>query len=308
MAFKHTGLTRGVLVLFSLGSLLAFSCRTLADATGMAAQAAGDAGLINPVVSDSIVSSADAIGRAAEDITPEQEYYIGRAVGARILTRYTVDTSNPALTGYLNRITNAIAVNSPQPVGYNGYYTAILDSPEINAFGTSGGHIFVTRGLLENADSEDALAAVLAHEIAHIQLRHSIGAIKTSRITQAVIAAGSSAVTAVTYGTSLAELTDIFDESVTEIVTTLINSGYSQTQEFAADTLALSLLASAGYDPSSLLDMLRALEKSLPRVPGGFNDTHPAPADRIANVEKKIGAYAVPDTRSYRSARFNAVR
>jgi predicted Zn-dependent protease len=284
------------------------SCRTLANATGLAAQAAGDAGLIDPVVSDSIVSSAGAINRAAEEITPEQEYYIGRAVGAHILIRYQVDNSRPAFTAYLNRIANALVINSARPVWYNGCHVAILDSPEINAFATSGGHIFVTQGLLENAASEDALAAVLAHEIAHIQLRHSIGAIKTSRITQAIIATGSSAVTAATHGTSLEELTDIFDESVTEIVSTLINNGYSQTQEFAADALALSLLDSAGYHPASLIDMLRALEKSQPNRPGGFNTTHPSPGDRISRAEREVRRYATPDTRAYRRPRFNALR
>jgi predicted Zn-dependent protease len=284
------------------------SCGTLADATGLAAQAAGDAGIIDPVVSESIVQSTEAINRAAEEITPEQEYYIGRAVGAHILTRYRQDTGNPALTQYLNRICSAVALHSSRPEGYNGYHAAILDSPEINAFATSGGHIFITRGLLENAASEDALAAVLAHEIAHIQLQHSIRAIKTSRITQALMATGSSALTAATHGTELAELTDIFDESVTDIVSTLINNGYSRSQEFDADALALALLASAGYDPSALIDMLRALERNLPDHPGGFNQTHPSPADRIANLERHIGAYTVPDTRSYRRPRFDALR
>jgi predicted Zn-dependent protease len=284
------------------------SCQTLADAAGLAAQSAGEEGIIHPVVSDSIVSSTEAINRAAEEITPEQEYYIGRAVGAHILARYRVDNSKPALTAYLNRIANAIVINSSRPVWYNGCHVAILDSPEINAFATSGGHIFVTQGLLENASSEDALAAALAHEIAHIQLRHSIGAIKTSRITQAVIAAGSSAVTAATHGTSLEELTDIFDESVTDIVSTLINNGYSQTQEFAADALALSLLDSAGYHPASLIDMLRALEKSQPNHPGGFNTTHPSPGDRISRAEQEVRSYTTPDTRAYRRPRFNALR
>jgi predicted Zn-dependent protease len=214
---------------------------------------------------------------------------------------------------YLNKIANALAFNSARPDRnlarlYNGYHAAVLDSAEINAFATSGGHIFVTRGLLQCAASEDALAAVLAHEIAHIQLQHSIKAIKTSRITQALMYTGASVVGAATTGTSLEELTSIFDESVTDIVSTMINNGYSRSQEFDADDLALSLLASAGYDPRNLLDMLQELDKN--QSPGGFNKTHPAPRDRITNANRKLGAYKVSDTdtRSFRRARFIAAK
>jgi predicted Zn-dependent protease len=229
-------------------------------------------------------------------------------VAANILTAYKGYTGNPGLLNYLNRICGALVINSPKPDIYNGYHVMILDSNEINAFATSGGHIFITRGLLNNVGSEDALAAVIGHEIAHIQLQHSIKAIRTSRITQAIMITGSSAAGIVAQNTDLKELTDIFDESVEEIVSTLINNGYSQEQEFEADTLALSLMASAGYEPSSLIDMLRALEQNQPRSPGGFNKTHPSPALRIANAEKNVTNYSVPDTRPFRRQRYNSLR
>lgn len=299
-----------------LGSCIGLAaCRTFADAASLAAQAAGDAGYISQEMAQAIVKSGEAVNKAAEDISPEQAYYIGRAVGASILSKYTLDRGNPELTHYLNKIAGGIAANSPLRMEldlahklepYNGYHVGILDSPEINAFASSGGHIFITKGLLACVQSEDALAAVLAHEIAHIQLQHSIKAIKTSRITNALLVTGSTVAGAVVQDTSLAELTDIFNESVGEIITTLVNNGYSQAQEFNADALAMSLLASAGYEPSSLIDMLGALERAQPGHPGGFNNTHPAPAERIANAQAKIGALQVADTRQFRRGRFNA--
>jgi predicted Zn-dependent protease len=285
-----------------LASLL--SCGTLASAAGAGAKIAGGLGVIDQDTANAIGKSSDAIGKAAEDITPEQEYYIGRAVGATILTSYKVYTENPALTAYLNRICGAVVINSPKPEIYNGYHVMILDSQEINAFATSGGHIFITRGLIACTDSEDALASVIAHEISHIQLQHSIKAIKTSRITQALLVTGGSTADVLTSGTSMSELTDIFSESVGEIVSTLVNNGYSQSQEFDADNLALSLLASAGYEPSSLISMLHALEQNQPSRPGGFNKTHPTPAKRIDNAEKSLKNYPVEDTRSFRQARY----
>jgi predicted Zn-dependent protease len=283
------------------------SCQTVAQIADVGAQIAGEAGVIDKNVANAISQSSKAIGAAWEEITPEQEYYLGRAVGANILSSYKIWDGSPALTAYLNRICNAIVINSPRPDIYNGYHVAILDSTEINAFATPGGHIFVTRGLIAAAKPEDALAGVIAHEIAHIQLQHSIKAIKTSRINNAIIITGTSAAGAAA-GLDVKELTDVFNESVGEILTTMVNSGYSQQQEFEADNYALSLLASTKYSPSGLLDMLKELNTVQSRQPGGFNKTHPTPAQRISNAEKSVGKYTVPDTRSYRQSRFNAAK
>jgi predicted Zn-dependent protease len=267
-------------------AILGFSCSTLANSFSAM-------GKTN--TADSLNRSGAAIDRAREDITPEEEYYIGRTVGASILTNYPVYWDNQDFTHYINQICKTIAINSVWPEIYNGYHAAILNSPEINAFATSGGHIFITQGLLACADSEDTLAAVIAHEIAHIQLQHSIQAIKNSRIADAFMV-------------PLSEAISIFDESVNEIVDTLVISGYSQEQEFEADAYALDILASAGYDPESLHTMLQILQKNQPDHPGGFNATHPAPEERIKRIQKLLKTYKVRDTRSYRAPRYTAVK
>jgi predicted Zn-dependent protease len=280
-----------------------WSCESMAQATSIGAKVAGALGVIDSDLAEGIISSADAIGRAAETITPEQEYYIGRAVGANILDRYQIWNGNPALTKYLNQICNTIVINSPRPEIYNGYHVSILNSQEINAFATPGGHIFVTRGLIDCTDSEDALAGVIAHEIGHIQLQHSIKAIKNSRITQAILVTSSSAAGAL----DLAELANVMDESVNEIISTLIEKGYSRDQEFDADTAALSLMALAGYEPSSLISMLHLLEKNQSGG-GGFTKTHPSPAQRITSAEKSLVLFKVPDTAAYRRSRYNRLK
>jgi predicted Zn-dependent protease len=268
------------------------------------AQIAESAGMVDKNIAEAISNTGKAIGNAAEDITPEQEYYIGRAVAANILGTYSLYRGSPALTAYVNHICGAIVINSPKPDIYNGYYVAILDSNEINAFATSGGHIFLTRGLVSSAESEDALAGVIAHEISHIQLQHSVKAIKTSRITQALLATGTSAAGAAS-GYDVNEMTSIFNESIGDIINTLVNNGYSQTQEFDADANALTLLAGAGYNPSGLIDMLKELEKTQKGSSGGFNKTHPSPDKRRAAAEKTLLLQPmVMDTSSYRRERF----
>ncbi|GHV72963.1 peptidase M48 [Spirochaetia bacterium] len=282
--------------LLSSFAALLLSCAGIAQAIGDSADEMGDSRAAR-----ALSQSAHSFERALGDITAEQEYFIGRAVAANLLTNYRYCNERPELTRYLNEITAALVVNSSEPELYNGYHAAILDNLEVNAFATPGGHIFITQGLLDCVSSEDTLAAVIAHEIAHIQLQHSIKAIKTNRVINAI-----SDTTL-----SIAALTGVLDEAAIEIVTTL-HDGYAESQEFAADTLALELLAKAGYEPSSLITVLEALKKNQRSTSGGFNKTHPAPDERIAKLERPLRQYGhkAPDadTRTYREARYNAVK
>lgn len=230
--------------------------------------------------------------KALEEITPEMEYYIGRAVAANITKKYSI-LDAPELTGYLNKICSAITVNSPKPYLYKGYCVAILDTEEINAMATPGGHIFVTKGLLRCTDSEDAIASILAHEISHIQLGHSIKAIKASRVTDTVLKS------LITVGTYYAEEEGIglkqedvesFGKTTDAIFGTLVDTGFSVLQEFKADTNALVLLADTGYEPEAMIDMLELLksDKNTTDESSGWGKTHPKPETRIANVKRVL--------------------
>ncbi|GHV78281.1 peptidase M48 [Spirochaetia bacterium] len=253
-------------------------------------------------VSDALSQMEDALAMPDDDLSPEEAYFLGRAVAANILTRYRLYTRKPALTRYLNQICFAITVNSPMPDIYNGYHVAILDSPDLNAFGTIGGHIFICRGLLEALTSEDAVAAVLAHEIAHIQLRHSAELIKDMKFEQEFSSAAERAAAIANRDTKLSERDKRFYNSVREMVATLFENNYSREQEFAADTYSLKLLATAGYSPASLINVLTLLQKT--GGTGGYNSTHPLPAQRINNVRREILRYPVRDTRTFRASRF----
>ncbi len=292
-----------ILLALAVCSVLLFSaCSSLSSAVGSGAQMAGMFGIIDSNTANAITKSSDAVGKAAEEFTPEQEYYIGRAVGASILSQYRPFDAKEA-GQYLNKICDTIVINSPNPQLYKGYHVQILDSDEINAFATSGGHIFVTRGLLRCARTEDALAAVLAHEIAHIQLQHSLKAIRTSRITEALTVTATSAVSVAT-GADLNTLTDIFDESVSEIIKTMVNSGYSKSQEFDADKTALSLMADAGYNPEAMTEMLELLKNRQSGDRRGFGKTHPSPEERLKEVKKSLKNYSVPNYENIRMQRF----
>lgn len=240
----------------------------------------------------------------AEEPTLADEYYLGRAVTANILAVYKPYTRNTELTRYLNRICRTIAINSFQPEIFNGYHVLILDSPDFNSFASPGGHILITRGLLEAVSSEDVLAAVIAHELAHVLLKHGVGIIGDMRLNEELTSAADRAAGIAARESPIAARAALFRDSVAKICDTMMKNGFSRAQEFEADNAAVTLLAASGYDPGGLMEMLRVLQRVQGSQRGGFNSTHPSPEDRISNADRMAGRYRVPDTRPYRTSRF----
>ena len=220
------------------------------------------------------------------EFTPEQEYYIGRAVAANLLSTRKV-WDNPVATSYVNVLERALAMYSDKPETFGGYHVLILDSDEINAFSAPGGLILVTRGLLRCAANEDQVAAILAHETSHVVLGHGINAIKQARKTAAYRQLGI-AVANTAGGSNVQELTDLFKDSIKDITDTLVNNGYSRDLELQADQMALVIMKRAGYDPRAFDDMLKSLGAHV--KPGGldFAKTHPDPKIREDAVEKTL--------------------
>lgn len=255
-------------------------------------------------IENAIVKAGTSVSKATEKITPENEYYIGRAVAANILANYEFYNDNE-LELYLNKICQVLVAPSVKPELYAGYFVKVLDSREVNAFATSGGHIFVTRGLLHCIENEDSLAAVIAHEIAHIQLQHSLQMIKQNRWTNA-INDSINLIEVISDEDNDDEFSDAFDEIIEESVITLISSGYSKNQEFEADTYALELMNDAGYDPKKMLEMLNQLKK-FKKENNGLYKTHPSLKSRLSNVEKTLSKMNLSNIEGIelRTERFN---
>ncbi len=251
-----------------------------------------------------ISSVSSSIANVTEDITPEQQYYIGRAVAGTVLEKYKLYQNKDA-TAYVNKVCTAITQASDMPILYKGYYVGILDTEEVNAISTPGGHILVTRGLLECAKSEDALAAVIAHEIAHIQLGHSVKSIRSSRATNELVQAAQAGYNATM---SNSQLLTGFSDSVDDIVNKVVNSGYSKTQEFQADKKALSLMSDAGYDPAAMQDMLSLLKEKEAGQTAGFCKTHPSAESRLKNIKQDLKKYRGDYKRTAREPRFTATK
>jgi len=265
---------------------------------------------------DLSVGNVVALGQGVQNVqtaeqtefTDEQEYYIGRAVAANILSTRKVYDDRKA-TDYLNVLERALAIYSDRPDTFGGYHVLIMDSDEINAFSAPGGLILVSRGLLRCATSEDSVAAILAHETSHVVLKHGLNAIKQARKTAAYTQLGIAAANTAG-GSNVQQLTDIFKDSISDVTNTLVNNGYSRDLEFQADQMALKIMRNAGYDPSAFTAMLQVMKTKL--KPGGldFAKTHPDPKDRIQKVNETLaGQPAVvtpPQAQAARQARYQA--
>jgi predicted Zn-dependent protease len=254
---------------------------------------------------DMLSTSSDATQKAARPISDEEEYFLGRAVAARILETYPL-LKEPKLTEYVNSIGMVLVLHSEKPYTHGGYHFAILDADEMNAFACPGGTIFITRGMLKAVTNEDELAAVLAHEIAHVSHGDGIASIKKSRWTEAVTIIGSKA--AQNYGPQeLSRLTGIFEGSIDDIVKTLVVKGYSKSMEYDADKTAVSYLVKTGYEPGAMKDFLERMVSRGKASEGGILKTHPGTSDRIDTVRAEIPKETADPSRvSRRTNRYSA--
>ncbi len=272
-------------MVFGFAVISLIGCAAVETATTVATSVGVATGTITQEQGQSIRKSTAAVAKSLEDFTPQQEYYIGRTVGAVVLAKYPA-ASDAKADAYLNVLGQTLATVSDMPEVFAGYHFLVLDSDDINAFATPGGHIFITRGLIRCCRTEDALAAVVAHEIGHIQLRHGMKAIEKARMTEALSVLAQES--AKSLGSrEVAQLTQAFGGVISDITNTMIVNGYSRSYEYQADAASAAILKRLGYNPGALIDMLDAMAKQM--KPGGsdFAKTHPSPQNRLAELRDK---------------------
>jgi len=251
--------------------------------------------------SDDMFSEMERNFNNPEEIpTPMDEYFIGRAVAANILTSYEI-YNNTELTNYLNLICQALLINSSLPAAYNGYFVIVLNSQELNAFASPGGHIFITKGLVDITESEDALAGIIAHELAHIMLKHGMKTIEEMKFIEEVelMAERAAAVAGISSSRN-----ETYRNFVNDFLNIIIRSGYTVPQELEADSTALKLLSAAGYLPGGLLDVFKILHDIQGDLMNDINNIYPALSERILNIENQMAIFRIPNNISARQVRF----
>ncbi len=174
-----------------------------------------------------------------------KEAEIGQEMYAEIQKEGTI-YDDRELQDYVNRIGQRLVANTERPD--LPFTFTVIDSPDLNAFATPGGYVYIHRGLLAYLDSEAELAGVLGHEIAHVTARHAARQRAGSITTQ---------VLAVTAGV-LTGSRDIMDSAGmygTELV-----RGYGREHELEADGLGARYMHLSGYEPDALLNVIGVLK------------------------------------------------
>lgn len=234
-------------------------------------------------------SPADAI------LSKSTESQIGRAI-MRDIRRSGMVVEDPQITEYINEIGNRIAVQTND--GDYDFTFFVIDDSRINAFALPGGYIGVHTGLIEASRSEDELAGVLAHEVAHVTQRHIARAVhagsRQSMMTTAlmlgalILGAAGGGGDAVQAGLAVAQGTAAQQQ---------IN--FTRSNEYEADRIGIRALSEAGFDPNgmaSFFEVMSRQETSSPdsRMPD-FLRTHPVTTERISEANSRAREYTRVD-------------
>lgn len=257
--------------------------------------------LVLAVVLLAACSTNPATGKRMFNIVSEsQEIAIGQQSHQEVIKQFGVYNEKPELNRLVDRLGHQLAAASERP---NLPWTfTLLDSPIVNAMALPGGYIYVTRGMIERVNSEDELAGVIGHEIAHVTARHSAQQISRSQLAQLGMVLG-----AVVAGPEVLQQYG----QLAELGLGLLFQRYSRQHETQADLLGTTYMARANYNPIGAEQMLMALQR-LDKNPSGGLDryfmSHPDPAKRVHDVHAKVaeltgmasaGNFDTPDRNAY---------
>lgn len=231
---------------------------------------------------------------SAAVVSPEQERRIGEGVVRNLRAAgHLID--DPLLEDYLESLGYQLAAGEAAAT-YDFDFFLVRDS-SLNAFALPGGFIGVHYGLVLAAQQESELAAVLAHEIAHITQRHHL-----RRYTQAQgssLTMTAALIAAVLLGSQGQEVGEAAMASIAASAAQA-QIDFSRANEQEADRLGIALLADAGFDPQSMPAFFERMQQNSrlygPGVPE-FLRTHPVTASRIADSRSRAARYPQPPAR-----------
>jgi len=162
-------------------------------------------------------------------------------------------------------------------------FHVLADERITNAFAIPGGHIYVTSALVRKLNSNGEIAAILAHEMAHVVQRHGIG-----RLANATLADGQTGAVVMASFVDESHPANVTGPQVAELIAETVDLCYIQDEEQHSDLQAVQFLAQAAFDPNGLIRALRLLQTTETGQQTAFVKTHPNPIRRITNIQKEI--------------------
>jgi predicted Zn-dependent protease len=225
---------------------------------------------------------------AAAALTPAQERRLGQAFMRSVRSSEKV-VADPLLTEYVQSLGRRLAAGSSK----GSFSFFLIDDPAINAFAGPAGHIGVNTGLMLTTEGESELAAVLAHEIAHVTQNHLLRTFEaTSRLSipqaallLAAIALGAAAGGDVGLAAALGGQAALLQQQI----------NFTRGNEQEADRVGMQILAKSDFDPRAMPTFFERMGRSgqayATQLPE-FLRTHPVTSSRIADAQGRAEAYA----------------
>lgn len=216
-------------------------------------------------------------------MSPEQEVALGLQAAPEMAAQFggllpdraaqsRVDRIGNELLGAVERIVRSS--NGTNPFQFD--FHLLADPQTINAFALPGGQVFITAALYERLETEGQLAGVLGHEVGHVLMRHGAQRLAQQKLTQGLVGAAGVA------GGSQDSA------QLAAAIGQMVNMKYGRDDELESDKWGVQLTAEAGYDPRSMLDVMRILEEASGGGPPEMMSTHPKPANRQAYIKEVI--------------------
>jgi predicted Zn-dependent protease len=243
------------------------------------------------------------MGTAAQaTLSLEDEYRIGRMI-MRGLRESGSILEDPEVSEYLQSL--GLGLSSLAHEGNRNFNFFMVRNPAINAFALPGGFIGIHSGLMLETRDESELAAVLAHEVAHVTQRHIARGIESQ--TRANLVSTAATLAAILVG-AMAGGGDATIGAVTAAQNLAVQAqiNYTRENEYEADRVGIGLLASAGYDPDAMAAFFDTMGRRTQLGPDYVPEllrTHPVTSARIAEARGRANqlpdAEARPDSLSY---------
>ncbi len=218
---------------------------------------------------------------AACDISVSQEDDLGDQYAAAIAAQVPI-IEDSAATAWLSRL--GLRLTSVADRENRDWHFYLVDDSTVNAFAVPGGHIFVHRGLIENAETYSQLAGVLGHEVAHVTLRHSVDQMR-SRTKTGIFVAVVCAVVNICSSTAAQVAIDVGGKA--------LMAKYSRDDEAQSDSAAVGYLLQAGINPRGIPQMferMAAVRQVNPSALEAWFGSHPLEDARIARTNALISA------------------
>ena len=223
--------------------------------------------------------------------TPSQDVQLGREAAAEVRQQLPMlnDRPSEALVERIGtRLVGAIPARFRQPAFR--YSFDVVNLREINAFALPGGPMFLHRGMLQAARTDDEVAGVMAHELSHVILRH--GTLQASKAQKFQFGALAGQVLGSIVGGRTGRV--IAQGSQFGLGTYFLK--YSREYEREADLLGAQIMARAGYDPRQMANMFRTIQQQGGGSGPEWLSDHPDPGNRYAAINREAAALRVAGT------------